>query len=904
MTLAMAPMMPSAARPVRRGWRATTERPFPTLGWQVLDWTYAYLPSPANEKEPLVYTAEQARRILEWFRLDPLTGRYVHDRRLNLEESKGFGKALALDTPIPTPTGWTTMGAIRVGDEVCDDLGHPTRVLAAHDVIHGHDCYSITFDDGSVIVADAEHLWETEMRTGVGTGSVRPGGRGRWRLATRTTAEIAASLRYRNGAFMSANHSIRLAEPLHLPDAELPIEPYTLGVWLGDGDSDTARITMGDHDAEALTQELVAVGTGVGVRQRTHAAGRYTIGATRGRGGPPAPGSLSARLRRAGLLGRKHIPAAYLRASYPQRLALLQGLMDTDGYIAPASGACELSLSNGELAAGAHELILSLGIKATINEGRMTLAGLDVGPRWRMTFHPPATRPVFRLPRKVAHQRVRHKRRALSAERRIVRCDPVPSVPVRCIRVAAPASMFLAGRAMVPTHNSPFAASLDIVDFRGPVCFDGWDAHGQPVGVPWGTAGRPPAWIQIAAVSEGQTKNTWGSVYGMLGVNSGRAAEELRIDLGRTRMYLMDDPEAILEFVTASAGSREGQRITKATLDEPQLWTPGNGGHKLADTILGNLTKMDGRAVFTGNAYVKGASSVAERFDVAEPGALRYARRPAEEPQRDWPRQKLMASLRDVYADAWWVNLGRIADDATSATADWDRMKRLFWNMPSSGSAKRWLPEPVWEGCAGDVVMSPKLSTYAVVVIDHDHRAAAVAVAQHQGESVVVRVRPFFGPEGEYLALADIEDYLLSLRRRYPAYVLAAHRYTARGRERLAPAHGPEIAYHGTFFERSAQALREQGLVMVDFPPTPERMSLAAEALKEAAIAGKLVHDGDAELGRQMGWVTARETSRGWLIEPDEDQRIPAAKAAMISVHRALIAPPPPSRGIRHGVRR
>ena len=117
--------------PVRRrpaGWCGPTDqKPFPSLGWDILDWTYAYLPSPADESKSLIYTDEQARRVVRWFEVDPDTGEFLWLRMIN-EEAKGFGKALALDTPIPTPTGWTTMGASKVGDEVLDDRGHPTRV--------------------------------------------------------------------------------------------------------------------------------------------------------------------------------------------------------------------------------------------------------------------------------------------------------------------------------------------------------------------------------------------------------------------------------------------------------------------------------------------------------------------------------------------------------------------------------------------------------------------------------------------------------------------------------------------------------------------------------------------------------------------------------------------------------
>src|SRR5260370_8787075 len=73
----------------------------------------------------------------------------------------GSGKALALDTPIPTPNGWTTMGDVEVGDEVFDESGRRCTVLAATPVMHGRPCYEVEFSDGTVIVADAEHLWRT-----------------------------------------------------------------------------------------------------------------------------------------------------------------------------------------------------------------------------------------------------------------------------------------------------------------------------------------------------------------------------------------------------------------------------------------------------------------------------------------------------------------------------------------------------------------------------------------------------------------------------------------------------------------------------------------------------------------------------------------------------------------------
>ena len=83
----------------------------------------------------------------------------TEERHAIVEAATGTGKALDVDTPIPTPTGWKRMGDLARGDFVFDEKGHPTRVMAAFDVMHHRTCYEVVFSDGSSIVADAEHEW-------------------------------------------------------------------------------------------------------------------------------------------------------------------------------------------------------------------------------------------------------------------------------------------------------------------------------------------------------------------------------------------------------------------------------------------------------------------------------------------------------------------------------------------------------------------------------------------------------------------------------------------------------------------------------------------------------------------------------------------------------------------------
>ncbi|MDP3894360.1 DnaB-like helicase N-terminal domain-containing protein, partial [Nocardioides sp.] len=93
--------------------------------------------------------------------LDDLTNGFHSGQMIIVAARPAMGKALALDTPLPTPSGWTTMGEVVVGDQLYDAQGRPTRVVAATEVMHDRPCFEVEFSDGSLIVADAEHQWLT-----------------------------------------------------------------------------------------------------------------------------------------------------------------------------------------------------------------------------------------------------------------------------------------------------------------------------------------------------------------------------------------------------------------------------------------------------------------------------------------------------------------------------------------------------------------------------------------------------------------------------------------------------------------------------------------------------------------------------------------------------------------------
>lgn len=245
--------------------------------------------------------------------------------------------------------------------------------------------------------------------------------------------------------------------------------------------------------------------------------------------------------------------------------------------------------------------------------------------------------------------------------------------------------------------KSPLLAAISIMELAGPVCFNGWAQDGTAKrGARWGEGGRPAPWVQIAAVSEDQTDNTYAAIFELLSANDSRAAKALGIDIGRTRLYL-DGRPGRLEPVTAAAGSREGQRVTFAVLDETHLWKPGNGGVKLAATLRRNAAKVNGRTFETTNAPILGERSVAEESGTEpEPGVLHVCRRPTEEPSLDWPEERLRETLAYVYGDSYWAPLDRIMDEIADPATSWDDTLRFYFNIRSAGVSRAIDPR-VWD---------------------------------------------------------------------------------------------------------------------------------------------------------------------------------------------------------------
>ena len=154
------------------------------------------------------------------------------------------GKALALDTEVPTPSGWSTMERLAVGDAVFDELGAPTSVVAATEVLYDRPCYEVLLSDGSRFVADAAHQWVTRTKVERARGDDP---------ASRTTGHLATTIR----AGREWNHHIAMAGPAQYADRTLSGDPYALGVSLGDALVPPHYLRAGVEQRRALLRGLL-----------------------------------------------------------------------------------------------------------------------------------------------------------------------------------------------------------------------------------------------------------------------------------------------------------------------------------------------------------------------------------------------------------------------------------------------------------------------------------------------------------------------------------------------------------------------------------------------------------------------------------------------------------------------
>lgn len=333
-------------------------------------------------------------------------------------------EALDLDTPILTAKGWRTIGDLEVGDQVYGSDGGLTTINALTPIKTEATCYRVSFSDGSSIVADAGHNWV-----------VRSTGSHAWR--TLTTEEVLSELDA-VGYMQTPKH-----DPVELPHAHLDIDPYVLGLWLGNGNNFNGEIYV---RPEWLDDTLANVQKSYPQARHLNTNDAGTLATI-----SMADTGFRAALGRAGLIQNKHLPSSYAISSIQQRIELVRGLCDTDGYMEPVYNTVTFSNTNESIVDGVVSILSSLGIHATktsVTDNRISeLTGKPYKQCWKVHF-----RPTPKLnPFKSRNYEVSEPMKTIYTK--IVSIVPEDSRPVRCITVSADDHCFLVGYNFVVTHN-------------------------------------------------------------------------------------------------------------------------------------------------------------------------------------------------------------------------------------------------------------------------------------------------------------------------------------------------------------------------------------------------------------------------------------------------------------------
>lgn len=333
-------------------------------------------------------------------------------------------KGLALDTPILTTKGYKLLKDITKNDVIFDKDGNKTNILNISE-IHNNPCYKITFDNGDELIADHEHRWLTSFRRSKGV----------YKEQVMTTEELKEVFnKYestKNGYWLP---KIMNAKPLQTEKANLPIDPYLLGYWLGDGTSVAGSITC-------VRQEFWDE-----IEKRGYTYGKDI--SENGRAELRAIEGLRTELRKLDLLENKHIPSIYLLSSYEQRLDLLRGFMDANGHYNPTRKRFVMTTTREYQADYLVSILSTLGIKPSKLYAKKYCNGKEFDG-WDVCFT------MSENPFLIRNQEdIEFPNTDKASFRNIKSIELVETVETKCLEVDSPSHTFLAGYSLIPTHNT------------------------------------------------------------------------------------------------------------------------------------------------------------------------------------------------------------------------------------------------------------------------------------------------------------------------------------------------------------------------------------------------------------------------------------------------------------------
>lgn len=437
--------------------------------------------------------------------------------------------------------------------------------------------------------------------------------------------------------------------------------------------------------------------------------------------------------------------------------------------------------------------------------------------------------------------------------------------------------------------KDPLGACLCAGEALGPSRFAGWAADGSPI-----ATDSPEAWVQTAAVSLEQTKNTMRLFPSLF---TAEAKEHYRIQVGKETVNALGDSR-LIQAVTSSPSTLEGARATFVLLNETHHWDSSNSGHDMADVIERNATKSaDGaaRTLRITNAYEPGQDSVAERdreaWEAVDAGrvmdsGLLYDSIEAP-PKAPLTVEAAPAVIRSIRGDASWLNVDRIVKSIADVRNPPSRSRRFWYNMIVAAE-DAWMAPYEWDACkaeALEVVDGDEI----VMFFDGSKSDDATALAgcrMSDGHVFTLGVwqRPaHWDPKMPWEAPRDEIDGVVE--RAFNAYKVVAffcdpgsgqdedgERYWYAYLDKWGQKHGSKLVLHAVTAGPKQHAVRWD----MGAPRHQEEFTDAVERTREDILERRLTHDGHKVMRTHV--ANARRRTNAWGITIGKEHRESARK--------------------------
>lgn len=776
-----------------------------------------------------------------------------------IEIPKKNGKQLALDTPIPTPDGWKTMGTLAVGDCVFDERGKPCYVVAKSLVDDTEQAYELVFRDGGRIVAGERHLWDVEYIHGKTRAK-------RW-----TTGEIYRRTRQYRETFSDNRSIIRIPvnEPLHLPEANLPVDPYLYGYWLGNGCATKPEITVRDCDVDDLISFIP---------YPLHNRYPQTCGGSEILVYKELKNILVPHFR------EKVIRPEYLRSSEHQRWELLQGLMDSDGCVSDVKGQSIYVSTIRQLAESVQELLWTLGIKNSLTTCPSTRYGEPTGEiLYQIRFTAFTDQPVSKLHRKSIRrqERVKQTRSCFHYLKEIRMLDY--KVKMQCIQVDSPSHCYLAGRNMVKTHNSELAAAIALYLLYAD--------------------NEPSAEVYGAACDRNQASIVFDVARQMVEMSPALLRRSKIRSAGKRIINYRN--AGFYQVLSAETGTKHGLNVSGLVFDEIHA----QPNRKLYDV----LTKGSGDAreqplFFIITTAGNDKNSICyelhtKALDLMQGRKKDYTFYPVVyglEADEDWTDEANWYKANPSLGHTIKIERVREAyQNAIENPAEENVFKQLRLNIWTSASI-RWIPEQVYDKGNLPIDLDSLRGRMCYGGLDlsstSDITALVLAFPPRNDDEKYILL-PFFWLPEDTLELRCRRDHVL-----YDVWQKQGFIQTTEGNvihygfiekfiERLGETYNiREIAYDRWNATQMVQNLEDMSFTMVPFGQGFKDMSPPSKELFKLLMEGNILHGGNPVLKWMAGNVVMRQDPAG-NIKPDKEksvEKIDGIVATIMALDRCI----------------